>query len=63
MRAHITRAIQVGAPTYNAGDHQGCYDIYTRTARRILQTVEGSPESKEVLREALQECEREDSVT
>jgi len=63
IRNQIIRAIQVGAPTYNAGDHQGCYDIYARTANRIVQTAKGSPESKQALCEALQECQQEDSVT
>jgi hypothetical protein len=31
----IGAAIEVGAPTYNSGDFDGCYRIYERTAREI----------------------------
>jgi hypothetical protein len=33
--SRIGSAIQVGAPTYNAGDFQGCFTIYERTALNI----------------------------
>lgn len=32
----IDAAIRIGAPTYNAGDHAGCFAIYRATAERIL---------------------------
>jgi len=32
----ISTAISMGAPTYNSGDHVGCYDIYSRTAQSIM---------------------------
>lgn len=32
----ITTAISMGAPTYNRGDHQGCYSIYARTAQSLM---------------------------
>ncbi len=33
----LGRAITVGAPTYNAGDHAGCYAIYRATAEEALR--------------------------
>jgi serine/threonine protein kinase len=35
----IRATIQVGAPTYNSGDHQGCYEIYKETAEELLTDV------------------------
>ena len=32
----ISAAINKGAPTYNSGDHIGCYNIYKQTAEKIL---------------------------
>ena len=63
MREYLSRAIQVGAPAYNAGDHHGCYQAYAATANLILETIPGSPQSKAVLREALRECESEGSAS
>lgn len=31
------QAIMTGAPIYNAGDAQGCCDVYTRTARHLVE--------------------------
>ena len=33
----ISSAISKGAPTYNAGDHNGCYRIYKETAEKIIE--------------------------
>ena len=33
----IQQAIIVGAPTYNAGDHAGCYEIYRQAASDLLE--------------------------
>ena len=33
----ISAAISKGAPTYNSGDHSGCYDIYKQTAEKIAE--------------------------
>jgi hypothetical protein len=33
----ISSAISKGAPTYNEGDHNGCYQIYKETAEKILE--------------------------
>jgi hypothetical protein len=41
----IGQAISIGAPAYNTGDHQGCYDVYSCTARAILATVRDLPEA------------------
>lgn len=32
----IGQAIETGAPTYNSGNHQGCYMIYEGAAYKIL---------------------------
>jgi serine/threonine-protein kinase len=32
----IERAILVGAPLYNAGDHAGCHEVYRREALRLV---------------------------
>jgi len=32
----IGNAISMGAPTYNMGDHRGCYEIYRRTAQSLM---------------------------
>ena len=33
----ISAAISRGAPTYNDGDHSGCYNIYRQTAEKIVE--------------------------
>lgn len=56
-QALIGRAISIGAPAYNTGDRQGCYDVYACTARAVLATVEGLPEPAAArLRDALAAC-------
>jgi hypothetical protein len=55
----IAMAISIGAPAYNTGDHQGCYDVYSSTARMILATLPGLPaEPAAKLRDALDQCNR-----
>lgn len=56
--AALSAAIRVGAPTYNAGDHRGCYDVYADTARRLLARPDLSAAAKDVLRGALSEAAR-----
>jgi hypothetical protein len=63
VRDYLISAINIGAPAYDAGDHQGCYDVYACTARMILETVDDAPEAKKVLRAALQECRRENNTS
>lgn len=56
-QALIGRAISIGAPAYNTGDQQGCYDVYSCTARAILATVPGLPDAAAgKLREGLARC-------
>jgi hypothetical protein len=52
----IETAISIGAPAYNTGDKQGCYDVYSCTARMILATGTGPDAARERLRQALDEC-------
>jgi hypothetical protein len=48
-QALIGRAISIGAPAYNTGDQQGCYDVYACTARAILATLRTLPDAAAVL--------------
>jgi hypothetical protein len=52
----IELAISIGAPAYNLGDLQGCYDVYACTARMILATQTGPDDARTRLRQALDEC-------
>ncbi|MBY0527577.1 MAG: hypothetical protein K2R98_29540 [Gemmataceae bacterium] len=54
VRHYLATAIQIGAPSYNCGDHRGCYDVYACTARMLIHSIEGADEAKDVLRKALQ---------
>lgn len=45
----LTTAISMGAPTYNMGDHAGCYNIYSRTAQSVLSRPMVSNTDREVL--------------
>ncbi len=57
----IGTAISIGAPAYNTGDQQGCFDVYACTARMILATLPGlAPEPIAKLREALDQCDELD---
>jgi hypothetical protein len=56
IRQHIELAIQIGAPSYNAGDHRGCYEVYACTARLMVRVVEGADEAKGRLTRALNRC-------
>jgi hypothetical protein len=55
-RRFIEVAISIGAPAYNLGDRQGCYDVYACTARMILKTLTGADDARARLRQALEEC-------
>lgn len=56
-QAFIATAISIGAPAYNTGDRQGCYDVYACTARMILKAVDGlGAEAATRLRDALTRC-------
>jgi hypothetical protein len=52
----IMQAIQLGAPTYNRGDPEGCYRLYSLTARRLLLERSDCPGAQAALREGLQRC-------
>jgi hypothetical protein len=52
----IELAISIGAPAYNLDDRQGCYDVYSCTARMILATLTGAEAAQARLRKALEEC-------
>lgn len=53
-QALIGQAISIGAPAYNTGDHQGCFDVYSCTARAVLATAENLPDPAAAqLRDAL----------
>jgi hypothetical protein len=60
MQAIIEMAISIGAPAYNTGDHQGCYDVYACTARMLLAVIAGEDAAKNKLREALNACAKLD---
>lgn len=56
-QALIGQAISIGAPAYNTGDRQGCYDVYACTARAILATVSALPDAAATrLREGLEQA-------
>jgi hypothetical protein len=61
MQTYIGMAISIGAPAYNTGDHQGCFDVYSATARMILATIpKGPDEARAKLQAALDACAKLD---
>ncbi|OWK46565.1 hypothetical protein [Fimbriiglobus ruber] len=56
-QTYIAMAISIGAPAYNTGDRQGCFDVYACTARMILATVQPPGEAAAKLTEALRRCD------
>jgi len=57
----LERAIDVGAPTYNEGNHQGCYVVYKHTAEQITSRLGDIDEAVpkficETLSTAVKEC-------
>jgi hypothetical protein len=59
----IRMAIAIGAPAFNAGDRQGCFEVYFCTARMVLATLHDLPtELNAKLREALDQCAELDDV-
>ena len=60
----IELAIAVGAPTYNMGNHIGCYFIYEGAAYKIIHLY-GSKckEAKKILETALATCKEESTVS
>lgn len=53
----IAGAIREGAPAYNAGDIAHCYQVYSETARRIIDVRRDCPGVQKVLREGLARAE------
>lgn len=47
--AAIRKAIEVGAPVYNSGDHEACFGIY----RKVIESYEKDPRVCKGVREAL----------
>ncbi len=59
MQTYIGMAISIGAPAYNTGDHQGCFDVYSCTARMVLATIPTGPEeARAKLKDALDKSEK-----
>jgi hypothetical protein len=56
VQSYLGQAISIGAPAYNLGDHQGCYEVYACTARLVLAKVTGAEEARQRLRAALARC-------
>lgn len=56
VRTYLAMAIQIGAPSYNHGDHRGCYEVYACTARMLIKAIKGAEAEKKVLRRALERC-------
>lgn len=53
----LTTAISMGAPTYNMGDHRGCYDVYRRTAQSIVNRPMLANTDREVIAEGMRRAE------
>lgn len=51
-------AMSVGVPSYNVGDHQGCYDVYRRTAEAIVSRSRMASTDREILSEGMRRAER-----
>ena len=49
-------AIAKGAPTYNKGDHRGCYEIYKHVAQAYLQNRRLAASDGDLLKRALNEA-------
>ena len=58
----ISEAISEGAPTYNKGDHKGCFEIYKATAEKIIKHCSIGGVKKE-LRSALELAAKQTTFT
>jgi len=54
----LTTAMSLGVPSYNLGDHQGCYDIYRRTAEAIIDRSRMASTDRVILSEGMRRAER-----
>ncbi len=60
----ISEAISIGAPTYNQGNHAGCYTIYEGASYKILYLYgDHCKETKQVLQEALEKASQDFTYT
>ncbi|MFO0551245.1 MAG: serine/threonine-protein kinase [Polyangiaceae bacterium] len=59
----IYEAIDRGAPLYNAGDHQGCYELYRGVAERIVSTPSTAVAVAARLTAAIQRAQRAPNPT
>ncbi len=57
VQRFIQMAISIGAPAYNLDDRQGCFDVYSCTARMILATTTGADAARTRLQAALDACD------
>ena len=57
-RAHgvIVKAISLGAPAFNQGNHRGCCEVYAATARLVLAAAATPAQARERLERALAEA-------
>ncbi len=57
-RAHgvIVKAISLGAPAFNQGNHRGCCEVYAATARLVLAAAATPTPARERLERALAEA-------
>ena len=56
-QALIGMAIGIGAPAYNTGDKEGCYEVYAAIAGLALGIPELPEEAAAKLRDALEKCD------
>lgn len=50
----VTAAISMGAPTFNSGDHMGCFDIYRNTAQSLMERQNLAYTDRTLLRDGMQ---------
>jgi len=53
----LSTAISMGAPTYNMGDHRGCYDLYKRTAEVVLDRPMLAGTDRQLLQQGIREAQ------
>jgi hypothetical protein len=53
----IERAISVGAPLYNEGNHEACFRIYQGTALEVDRMIEGCEGPRRALLDGVRRCE------
>ncbi|MBS1150244.1 MAG: HtrA protease/chaperone protein [Myxococcaceae bacterium] len=53
MMESIASAISIGAPAYNQGNIEACYQVYRETARRLIATHQNCPGPRRALEQGL----------